>query len=365
MIALVVMILALLVGAAQAQGLTDLDRQIQSRQQALEELTRKEKDLKEELYRYSQAIEEKWAQIQNLKQKIAEKEEAIKECQDRQKKLESELTGLKKRLKLRLKTYYRLGPVGFLNLLLSSEDIGVLLARERLFEMALLADRRLAQRYQNRLLALRDNERQLLKEKSDLEVLTRDLRQELVHLESLREAKMALLEAIREKKELYKDLLQEILLAQKDLARIIRQIKSLEDQPFPPSKPIKKEDFPAYPLWPPVRGSHPVKYEEGPGIFFEATIGDPIYAPAGGEVIYLGVKKAFGEVIIIEHPKGLRSIIAGGGAYYKKVGDLVKRGELIGRVGAGGLGKEGVYYELRLGAIPLLPLEWLDKTFFQ
>ncbi|WP_456432268.1 murein hydrolase activator EnvC family protein [Thermosulfuriphilus sp.] len=355
-----------LINPSWAQEALDLQVQIDNRQKALEEITQKERHLRKELYRLSQAIETKWTEIQSLKRKIKERERKIDETEDRLRGLEEELQSLQKRLKIRLEAFYRLGPVGFLNLLFSSDDVGLLLSRERLFEMILTADRRLANRYWHQIEALQTTKNKLLREKAELEGLSRRLSQELTHLESLREAKMTLLEAIQEKKELYEEVLQEIKAAQKDLSQIMAQIKGLEAEPNQPNKPIRKEDFPAYPLWPPV--SHCVPKREssrGPGVFFQAMIGNPIYAPAGGQVIYLGVKKAIGQVIIIEHSKGLRSLISGGGTYYKKVGDLVKKGELIGRVGAGGLGQEGVYYELRLGDIPLSPLEWLDKTRFR
>lgn len=74
------------------------------------------------------------------------------------------------------------------------------------------------------------------------------------------------------------------------------------------------------------------------GIDVAADEGDPIYASADGIVLYAGPAQGFGHWIVIRHQQGLLTIY---GHMYRsgvkvKPGQTVKKGQLIGRVGADG-----------------------------
>jgi murein DD-endopeptidase MepM/ murein hydrolase activator NlpD len=74
------------------------------------------------------------------------------------------------------------------------------------------------------------------------------------------------------------------------------------------------------------------------GIDVAANEGDSIFASADGVVLYAGPAQGFGHWIVIRHPQGLLTIY---GHMYRsgvrvKPGQTVKKGDLIGRVGADG-----------------------------
>lgn len=76
------------------------------------------------------------------------------------------------------------------------------------------------------------------------------------------------------------------------------------------------------------------------GVDFSTPTGTPIKATDGGTVVastnrYEGDKK-YGEVVVIEHPNGLRSLYAHLKERLVRVGDIVTSGELIGRSGMTG-----------------------------
>jgi murein DD-endopeptidase MepM/ murein hydrolase activator NlpD len=76
------------------------------------------------------------------------------------------------------------------------------------------------------------------------------------------------------------------------------------------------------------------------GVDFSTPTGTPIKATDGGTVVastnrYEGDKK-YGEVVVIEHQNGLRSLYAHLKERLVRVGDIVSSGELIGRSGMTG-----------------------------
>lgn len=72
------------------------------------------------------------------------------------------------------------------------------------------------------------------------------------------------------------------------------------------------------------------------GIDIAAPVGTPIVAPASGKVVFAKRFSGYGLTIEIEHRPGLRTRYAHCSSILVKVGDTVKRGQIIGRVGATG-----------------------------
>ncbi len=72
------------------------------------------------------------------------------------------------------------------------------------------------------------------------------------------------------------------------------------------------------------------------GIDISAPIGTPVKSFESGKVLFAGEKGNFGNLIIIQHPNGLKTYYAHLNKILVKKGQLVKKGELIGKVGATG-----------------------------
>ena len=74
------------------------------------------------------------------------------------------------------------------------------------------------------------------------------------------------------------------------------------------------------------------------GIDFAAKTGTPIYATGDGMVIDpKGSESGYGNVIVINHGYGYESLYGHMSRIVAKIGDVVKRGQLIGYVGSTGL----------------------------
>jgi len=117
----------------------------------------------------------------------------------------------------------------------------------------------------------------------------------------------------------------------------------------------------------PVKGELMNQYgasrEEGAswkGLFIRSVSGETIHAVADGRVVYADWLRGFGNLLILDHGKGYMSLYANNEALLSQVGDRVRGGDPIARVGAsGGQGESGLYFELRRDGKPFDPLKWV------
>lgn len=93
------------------------------------------------------------------------------------------------------------------------------------------------------------------------------------------------------------------------------------------------------------------------GVDLKAKYGDPVYSAAGGRVIFTGVSGGYGNLIIIASAGGYNTYYGHLSKIYAKQGAKVRRGILIGRVGATGrVTGPHLHFEIRKNGKPVDPL---------
>lgn len=98
------------------------------------------------------------------------------------------------------------------------------------------------------------------------------------------------------------------------------------------------------------------------GILIRAGNGTPVKAVGSGSVVYASWIQGFGNLIIVDHQNGYLSVYGYNQSLSKRVGDRVRIGETIARVGAtGGQVDPGLYFEIRQGSTPVDPMSWLAR----
>lgn len=96
------------------------------------------------------------------------------------------------------------------------------------------------------------------------------------------------------------------------------------------------------------------------GIDIAALTGTPIYAPAGGRVIFAKNDGAYGLSIKIDHGSGIITRYAHMSKFYVKVGEMVQRGFQIGDVGNTGRSTgPHLHYEVLVNSVPANPLAYI------
>ncbi|HWA17059.1 MAG TPA: M23 family metallopeptidase [Gemmatimonadales bacterium] len=107
---------------------------------------------------------------------------------------------------------------------------------------------------------------------------------------------------------------------------------------------------------------HPILHVSRPheGIDVSAPMGSPIQSPAAGRVVKAGWEAGYGNVIVIDHGYGLTTKFAHASKVEGRVGQNVKRGEVIAYVGNTGLATgPHLHYEVRVNGKPVDPLRYV------
>ena len=87
----------------------------------------------------------------------------------------------------------------------------------------------------------------------------------------------------------------------------------------------------------------------------------PIHAPADGMVVFAGVRGGYGNTVIIDHGNSLGTLYGHQSALNVEIGDVVRRGEVIGFVGSTGLSTgPHLHFETRLKGTPVDPAGIVD-----
>jgi septal ring factor EnvC (AmiA/AmiB activator) len=95
------------------------------------------------------------------------------------------------------------------------------------------------------------------------------------------------------------------------------------------------------------------------GIEIESPAGAPVRAVAGGQVLFAGWFRGYGQIVILDHG-GDDTTVSG---YLEEravqAGAAVKRGDVIGKVGeTGSFSGPGLYFEIRRDGTPVNPEGW-------
>jgi septal ring factor EnvC (AmiA/AmiB activator) len=145
------------------------------------------------------------------------------------------------------------------------------------------------------------------------------------------------------------------------LRRAIEEFPELAEQPFQRVKgklpwPVKGSLLAKYGQ---LRAGGPLKWQ---GVVIAAERGAQVRAPFYGRVVYADWLPGLGLLIVLDHSGGYMSLYGHNEQVYRRVGDRVAPGDALAAVGeAAGLGRPGLYLEIRKGKQTLDPQEWLGK----
>jgi len=98
------------------------------------------------------------------------------------------------------------------------------------------------------------------------------------------------------------------------------------------------------------------------GLDFTADIGTPVYATGDGVVKTRYFSGSFGNVIFIDHSYGYETRYAHLSGFNAKVGQRIKRGEIIGFVGSTGLSQgPHLHYEVLFKGLQINPINFFQR----
>jgi len=103
------------------------------------------------------------------------------------------------------------------------------------------------------------------------------------------------------------------------------------------------------------------------GIDFRAPTGEPVLATAQGVVITAekNSKSGFGTVVVIRHKNGITTLYGHLSEYSVKVGDKVKPGDVVGKVGNTGRSTgPHLHYGIRVGDSHVDPIDYFEAATY-
>lgn len=87
----------------------------------------------------------------------------------------------------------------------------------------------------------------------------------------------------------------------------------------------------------------------------------PIPASNDGKVLWASDLGIYGNCVVIDHGYGLQTIYGHMSEFAVKVGDMVKRGQVIGKSGSTGLaGGDHLHFSMQVDGVQVNPVEWWD-----
>ena len=155
------------------------------------------------------------------------------------------------------------------------------------------------------------------------------------------------------------------------LEKLIDQLrKALESERVPVARQAPFEPLKGKLPWPVQQGKVLARFGQPraggslkwQGMLIGTDRGARVRAPYGGRIVYGDWLPGMGLMIVIDHGGGYMSLYGHNEELFRKVGEAVAAGDVIGSVGdSGGHQEPALYFEVRRGRTPVDPETWLQR----
>jgi murein hydrolase activator len=366
-------------GAATVdRDLEGIKKKIANEKKGLSQLQGKEGSVLQSLGRIESELDKRTKELKLANTKLSSIASELAVKQDQAERLNHSIASRLEIFQKRAVALYRwqrsASPLVVLN---GDVSFGVFLQRRRYLEAAVAFDQELLTRLdeesrQQEILRreLEQKKQELDDQKSSLGIAKEAIRREA-------EKKKTLLASLRRDKEMRLRALKEMEAAAQRLEKMLeaisrRAVVKPREAPAPPSTGLGLEAMRGRLEWP-VRGEvtapfGKVKHPEFAaevfrnGIDIDAPIGEEIKAVEKGRIIYAERFSGYGKMVIVDHGERYFTIYGHLAEIFKKTGDEVRRGEVIGKVGESDLVRGAkLYFEMRKDGRSLDPAPWFRK----
>lgn len=320
---------------------------VSDKQDELDSINQQKDDVSSDMEALTSSIKEQQAEIDKLQGTMDKKQAEIDEAE---RDIEETLRNIKERqdgLNKRLRTMYKNGSVGFLDVLLGSNSISEFITNLEMIQ-------RIYKNDQNTLKTLEEQHQELEEKQTAL----KNEKAELSDQKSVAEEKQSALQ--NDKEELQQKL--EELNAEAD--KVSSQIAKLQDK----GKVYHGGKF----IWPTTSTLitspfgfriHPVTgvYTGHTGVDIGVGTGSPVYAAASGTVIIAGEYGGYGNAVVIDHGSGISTLYGHNSSVSVSVGQSVKQGQVIASSGSTGISTgPHLHFEVRINGSYVDPMSYFN-----
>jgi septal ring factor EnvC (AmiA/AmiB activator) len=369
--ALLVLLAGAAAGAQPSQRAPEaLAERVAARLQALhteaERLATDERTLLSELRRLELERQIKTAEVSQLDASATQAAAELAAIDAEVHRLEREEEAEAPRLRARLAELYKLGQGSYVRMMLSVADARRLGGATRMVAALARRDRDRLAAHQQRRLALVASRKTLTAQAARLDELRAEAQKARAAADRAVQDRNMLIKGIDQQRDLNAQLAGELMIAQQNLQARLRAIADGAAAAPAPALPLRP--FRADLDWP-VAGS--VRHTFGTaastrrgmanGIEIAVPEGTPARAIHGGTVAFADTFAGYGKLVILDHGEQAFSLYGNLLEIAVARGAHVERGQTVGTVGLALTGAAGLYFELRVDARPVDPLQWLKK----
>ena len=264
-------------------------------------------------------------------------------------------------LQQRLAEIYKLGQARYLRLLLSTPDLRGLGQAARTVAALAKLDRDRVETHAKTVADLDAERRALQARRAELATLRTSAEKAQVASARASQAKADLVRDIDSRRDLNAQLSSELQVAQQKLQGTLRDLAA--------GVPGADAQLPLRPFrgaldWP-VDGTVARRFGRGSsanGIEISAPDGaGGVVAIHDGTVAFAGPFAGYGNLVIVDHGAQTFSLYGDLLDIGVQKGSRIERGQAVGTAGPIPSGSDGIYFELRVDAHPVDPLQWLKK----
>ena len=340
--------------ARTAQSLTDKQGQEISLKNDLKTVEREVEQLAERVSLQQKRLETLALDMAASEQEIGRQQNASKELQDQ--------------VHRRLASIYKGADIGMLRAFSSTSSPARMAEDYDYFSRIIRKDRILLTKYRQRLADLKISRKQLSVLRQEQKQLVAQGRKDNAAQKKAAQLKKHLLAKLRRDKAGISAELAELKERAARLSSLVKKLESTKTQEYTQKSSLfgaRKGRLP----WP-VNGK--VKLAFGPGrhtelgtrydshgVELSASPNQPIKAIWSGRVAFASWFNGYGNLLIVDHGDSYFTLYAQAARLEKKVGDLVRQGDVVALAGFDG--KEVVYFEIRHRGTPLDPCVWLKS----
>ena len=304
------------------------------------------KEVKDDMQELVSKIEDQQAEINKIQVSIEKKEAELEKAEAEIAKTIKEIKAREDGLNKRLRTMYKNGSVGYLDVLLGSSSISEFISNLEMIQKIYKND-------QNILVTLEDQQKELEEKQNVLEREQKELGEKKSEAQEKRDSLKEDQTALQEK-------LDEL---NSEAERIGDEIANMQDQ----NKVYEGGKF----MWPTNSTYitspfgfriHPVTgyYTGHTGVDIGASYGSPVYAAADGTVIVASNSYGgYGVAVVIDHGSGISTLYGHNDHVEVSVGQHVKRGQIIAYSGNSGVSTgPHLHFEVRINGSYVDPMSY-------
>ena len=353
--------------ASKQDKLDSLQNKIESAQSKVSKNNKKAKKLQGDMSELEKEIKRIESQVYDL-------EDEVRAAQLKVEKTRKELNENNRQLDERLRNMYKSGGMGFVDIILSSENISDLFSNFSMVQYIFDNDKTVVANLEKDYEKLEKMRSNLKKKQEKLDAKQDLLGENYDKLESS-EAKL---------KAENKDLKKTIQQWQADSDAIAEQIRNAQNSNnsnngnhsgggggggyVPPSGSVSSKGF----VWPVPSSSYITSYygwrdlggykDFHLGIDIAAGYGQNVVAAQDGRVIATGGQHwSYGNIVIIDHGNGIATAYAHNSSIVVSTGQIVKRGQVIAKIGSTGNSTGNhCHFEVRINGQTVNPLGYVS-----